>query len=151
MFCVQAAKACGASVPDDPIAAGATPVGYRILGQMFHTIHVSINFCNKWSHYSHLLPVKARLNSMFRCASAKTLATEMFLCRIVLNKDGYFTDKGLSPNHVSSQNLTLSPFPIIYVHLEKIFFYFHDSLPKGRVRWLRSNLWEILSMQVLIC
>jgi hypothetical protein len=74
------------------------------------------NICNQWSHRS---PTKERPNSIFRGTEANLWATVWSLCCTILYNEGYWAANGLSPNHVSSQNLILDPSPKIKEPLEK--------------------------------
>ena len=87
-------------------------VRFRLETSGSSVIWISINLSTKWIHLCHLLPVKVLLKEILTggaCAKTEPIVTS-YLWTILYN-EGYWLDKGVSPNQLSSQKHILSPLP----------------------------------------
>ena len=89
-------------------------VSFQIKVSALSLSWTSINRRQRCDQASHLSPIKVLLKLIFKGGAPwNTSCTTTFLFCAMLYNDGYCWLSGVSPNHVSSQNLVLLPSPIL--------------------------------------
>jgi hypothetical protein len=107
--------------------------------------------CTNCNQSVHLFAESVLLKDMFKGLRLKTFATETCFCYTMLYREGYCCDRGLFPNHVSSQNLVPIPFPTLKEPLIKnSSFTFINSFQKRWVIRFHCYFGLRLRMQIFV-